>query len=61
MQFITNHDENSWQGTEYEHLGAAGIEAFSVLYYTVPGMPLIYSGQESAFNRRLKFFEKDPD
>jgi hypothetical protein len=22
-------------------------------------MPLIYSGQESAFNRRLKFFDKD--
>lgn len=59
MQFITNHDENSWQGTEYERLGA-GVKAFSVLYYTVPGMPLIYSGQEAAFNRRLKFFEKDP-
>jgi len=60
MQFITNHDENSWQGTEYERLGAASVEAFSVLYYTVPGIPLIYSGQEAAFNRRLKFFEKDP-
>ncbi|MEQ1743829.1 MAG: TIM-barrel domain-containing protein [Saprospiraceae bacterium] len=59
MHFITNHDENSWQGTEYERLGAS-VEAFSVLYYTVPGMPLIYSGQESAFNRRLQFFEKDP-
>lgn len=59
MQFITNHDENSWQGTEYERLGD-GVQAFSVLYYTVPGMPLIYSGQEAAFKKRLEFFEKDP-
>jgi len=58
MQFITNHDENSWNGTEYERLGG-GVKAFSVLYYTVPGMPLLYSGQEAGLNRRLKFFEKD--
>jgi oligosaccharide 4-alpha-D-glucosyltransferase len=59
MQFITNHDENSWSGTEYERLGN-GTSAFSVLYYTVPGMPLIYSGQEAATKKRLLFFEKDP-
>lgn len=59
MQFITNHDENSWNGTEYERLGE-GVKAFSVLYYAMPGMPLIYSGQESALNKRLQFFEKDP-
>ncbi len=58
MNFITNHDENSWNGTEYERLGA-GVEAFSVLYYTMPGMPLIYSGQEAALNKRLRFFDKD--
>lgn len=27
--------------------------------YTVPGMPLIYSGQEYDLNKRLHFFEKD--
>jgi len=58
MQFTTNHDENSWNGTEYERMGDAA-KTFSVLCYTIPGMPLIYSGQESAFNRRLKFFDKD--
>ena len=31
----------------------------AVLTATLPGMPLVYSGQESAFNRRLRFFEKD--
>jgi glycosidase len=58
MYFITNHDENSWNGTEYERMGDA-VDAFAVLTYTLPGMPLIYSGQEAALNERLKFFEKD--
>ncbi len=58
MRFTTNHDENSWNGTETERMGDAA-KTFAVLCYTIPGMPLIYSGQESAFNRRLKFFDKD--
>jgi 1,4-alpha-glucan branching enzyme len=58
MRFTTNHDENSWNGTEYTRLGDAA-KTFAVLCYTIPGMPLIYSGQESAFNRSLKFFDKD--
>jgi len=58
MQFTSNHDENSWSGTEFERLGQ-GAKTFAVLASTVPGMLLIYNGQESAFNRRLQFFEKD--
>lgn len=58
MNFITNHDENSWNGTEFERLGD-GVKAFYVLTVSIPGMPLIYTGQESAMNKRLEFFEKD--
>ncbi|HBH23723.1 MAG TPA: alpha-amylase [Cytophagales bacterium] len=58
MQFITNHDENSWNGTVFERLGD-GVETFAVLSFTVPGMPLIYSGQEAGMKKRLEFFEKD--
>lgn len=58
LNFTSNHDENSWNGTEFERLGA-GVEALAVFAATVYGMPLIYNGQESSFNRRLKFFEKD--
>jgi glycosidase len=58
MNFTSNHDENSWNGTEYERMGD-GVEAFTVLTYTMPGMPLIYTGQEYDLKRRLKFFEKD--
>lgn len=58
MYFTSNHDENSWQGTEYERLGDA-VEASAALTFLAPGMPLIYNGQEYDFNRRLKFFVKD--
>lgn len=58
MNFVTNHDENSWSGTIKERMkGAAPLmTAFS---YTIPGMPLIYSGMEYDMDHRLKFFEKD--
>jgi glycosidase len=58
MLFTSNHDENSWQGTEFERMGEASV-CMAVLTGTLPGMPLVYSGQESAFNERLRFFEKD--
>ena len=56
--FTSNHDENSWNGTEYEKYGAAA-KAFAVFTCTWQGMPLIYSGQELPNHIRLKFFEKD--
>ena len=59
MQFTDNHDENTWNGTVFERLGEAA-ETFAVLTYLIPGMPLIYSGQEAGNDKRLKFFEKDP-
>ncbi len=58
MYFITNHDENSWAGTEFDRLGD-GVEAFAVMTATIPGTILIYSGQEAGFDRMLEFFEKD--
>lgn len=58
MNFVTNHDENSWNGTIKERMGKAS-EIMTVLSYMVNGMPLIYSGQEYDLDHRLKFFEKD--
>ncbi|HLU51694.1 MAG TPA: alpha-amylase family glycosyl hydrolase [Flavobacteriaceae bacterium] len=58
MNFIDNHDENSWNGTVEERMGPAA-DAMLAMVYTIPGMPLIYSGQEYGLNHRLKFFEKD--
>jgi alpha-amylase len=56
--FTANHDENSWNGTEYEKYGEAA-KALAVFSCTWPGLPLIYSGQELPNKKRLKFFEKD--
>ena len=58
MNFVTNHDENSWAGTVKERMGDAS-EAMLAMSYTLPGMPLIYSGQEYDMDKRLLFFEKD--
>ena len=58
MNFVTNHDENSWNGTIQERMGDKA-EMLTALSYMLPGMPLIYSGQEYDLNHRLKFFEKD--
>jgi glycosidase len=58
LMFTSNHDENSWNGTEYEKYGDAA-KALAVLCCTYRAMPLIYSGQELPNIRRLKFFDKD--
>ncbi len=58
MQFITNHDENSWAGTVNQRMGDAA-DAFAVFSFTVSGIPLIYSGQEAGLDKQLAFFEKD--
>ncbi|MCH5598819.1 alpha-amylase family protein [Niabella ginsengisoli] len=57
--FTTNHDENSWNGTEYEKYGdmAKSLAVFSCIWN---GIPLIYSGQELPLkHKRLMFFDKD--
>lgn len=59
MNMVTNHDLNSWEGTEFERYGA-GLGAFALLSYTLPGMPMMYTGQEVGFNHAFEFFEQDP-
>jgi glycosidase len=59
LYFTSNHDENSWQGSEIERMGANHVPAF-VLAATAQGsMPLLYTGQEVSLRKRLRFFEKD--
>jgi glycosidase len=60
LMFTSNHDENSWSGSEFERMGAAA-KVMEVLCFTLPkGQPLVYTGQEVGITRRLEFFEKDP-
>ncbi|WP_425230855.1 alpha-amylase family glycosyl hydrolase [Sphingomonas sp.] len=59
MAFTSDHDENSWQGSDAE-LYRDHLPVFAVLAATLPGMPLVYDGQEAGLNNRLQFFERDP-
>jgi glycosidase len=59
MTFVSNHDKNAWEGTEFENF-ADGLEAAIVLSVVGEGLPLIYNGQEAGNSKRLEFFEKDP-
>ena len=58
LNFTSNHDENSWNGTEFERMGELA-EPLWVVAATFEGAPLVYSGQEEPLKRRLAFFEKD--
>jgi glycosidase len=58
MYFTSNHDENSWNGTDPQMYGD-NFQNFAVLSATISGMPLIYNGQESGLDKQLEFFEKD--
>jgi glycosidase len=59
MLFVSNHDKNAWEGTQYEQFGDAA-EAAIALSTISEGMPLIYNSQETGEPKRLSFFEKDP-
>jgi len=58
MNFIDNHDKNSWEGTQFSNFGD-GLNAAIVLTGTIDGMPLIYTGQEAGLDRSLNFFDRD--
>lgn len=59
MNFIDNHDKNSWEGDQYSNFGEA-LKAVTVFTFLMDGIPLVYSGQEAGLDRSLAFFEKDP-
>ena len=58
MNFLDNHDENSWNRIMVQHFKEK-VYPLSTMLFTLPGIPMIYSGQEARLNKRLKFFEKD--
>jgi glycosidase len=59
MYFTSNHDENSWNGTEFERMGANHQAAFVLSATVQNSFPLMYTGQEASLNKRLRFFDRD--
>lgn len=59
MNFLDNHDKNTYDGTLEDRFGTDALGALYTLVFTAEGMPLIYSGNEEDTNISLEFFEKD--
>jgi glycosidase len=59
MYFTSNHDENSWNGSEFERMGANHVPAFVLSATMQNSFPLLYTGQEASMHKRLRFFDKD--
>lgn len=60
MLFTSNHDENSWQGSELSNFGEA-MSLMKLFSFVAPTtMPLIYTGQEVGYDHSFEFFAKDP-
>ncbi len=60
MRFKSNHDENAWDAPAVEKWGPTGAKAVGVLVTTMPGVPLLYNGDEVGNPLRLELFEKIP-
>ncbi|GJG87047.1 alpha-amylase [Gemmatimonadetes bacterium T265] len=59
MDFTTNHDKNSWDGTEFEVMGADAMPSYVLAATVARSVPMLYSGQEVSNKKRLRFFERD--
>jgi len=60
LYFTSNHDENSWNKSDYGTFPGAIHAPFAVFTQTMAGtVPLVYSGQEEPFLDSISFFYKD--
>ncbi len=60
LNFLNNHDKNSWERTITGAFGKEALPAMFCLIYTIPGIPLIYTGDEIGLDHKIAFMEKDP-
>ena len=60
LNFLDNHDKNSYEHTIMEGIGKDAIPAMFALIYTIPGVPLVYTGDEIGLDHSIEFMEKDP-
>lgn len=58
LRFNTNHDKNAWDAPAITKFGQNGLRLSTVLVNTIPGIPLLYNGEEVANDKKLSLFEK---
>lgn len=58
MNYLDNHDKNSYDGSIVERYEDAYVP-LAALLFIAPGMPMLYTGNEMLSDQSLEFFEKD--
>ena len=58
MRFVTNHDKNAWDAPAVKKFGPGGLQVATALINTLPGVPMLYNGEEVANDTALSLFEK---
>jgi cyclomaltodextrinase len=58
LRFTTNHDKNAWDAPAVLKFGEEGLKLATVLVNTLPGVPLIYTGEEIPNDKKLSLFKK---
>ena len=59
MMFTSNHDENSWSGSEWNRFGDSLEVMTALTFLWEAAMPLLYTGQEIGYDHSFEFFDKD--
>ena len=60
LRFSTNHDLCAWHKPAIARYGPSAARAAAVITFALPGVPLIYNGQEAANHVKLSLFERTP-
>lgn len=60
LRFSSNHDLCAWHQPGMERYSLDAAKTAAVLTYALPGVPLIYNGQEAGNRTRLPLFERVP-
>ena len=60
LNFLDNHDKNAYEGAIGTHFTEENLAFMYAMIYTIPGVPMIYTGDEIALDHSLEFMAKDP-
>ena len=59
MYYLDNHDVNSYDRTIVEAFPQESLPAMWTHIFTMPGMPMLYTGDQISYNHKMAFMEKD--